>query len=254
MRTRRRFSGEFKTKVALEAIQGRQTVAFSENLTDDSQLRQLGVGGVKLNMRAVLLCCGFLLPCSSGFTSELYYRNESIAVFGGQFTTGNMGESWVWLGPNYEKNYVVAASYSRHFSDLWFGWLLDGEIGVAGRFGDGSSAEGWLGPRLRHRGISVGDVFTLSASITIGLSVVSNPIGIERPRQLLDGGNTILLAYLGPEASLFFHSLPHLEFFYRLHHRSGAFGKLGKMWEGANANVIGVRYWLPKDFLRSGRL
>lgn len=79
-----------------------------------------------------------------------------------------------------------------------------------------------------------------------GLSVVTNPIGIERVREIQNSGDATLLYYLGPEIRLTFDALPETEFVYRVHHRSGAgevsfLPTLGDMVEGANANVFGIR-------------
>lgn len=200
--------------------------------------------------RAAILLLGIVLACPPALASEIYYRKESIAVFAGRFATGTLGPSSVPFGSLYEDNYVVAAAYSRNFAELGLGFFLDGEIGLAGRFGDSTSGEVWFGPRLRHRGISVGNVFTLSPSVTFGLSAVTSPIGIERARELASGGDATLLFYFGPEIALFFHSMPNVEFFYRVHHRSGALGTLGKMEEGSNAQVLGIRYWLPNGLFR----
>ena len=67
-------------------------------------------------------------------------------------------------------------------------------------------------------------------------------MGVERERENENHGNATLLGYVGPEISLSIAALPHWEFAYRLHHRSGAHGRIGNMGEGANANVIGLKY------------
>ena len=120
------------------------------------------------------------------------------------------------------------------------GFDLGFEIGVAGRFGDGSSVEGWLGPSIRHRGITVGPL-TVSPGSVVGLSAVSDSIGIEREREIRNDGDATLLLYFGPELMFKLEQLPNFEFVFRIHHRSGADGTLGNMGEGHNANIFGAR-------------
>ncbi len=48
--------------------------------------------------------------------------------------------------------------------------------------------------------------------------------------------------YFGPELAVSLVNRPDIEFVYRLHHRSGAEGTFGKLYEGYNANVFGIRY------------
>jgi hypothetical protein len=169
------------------------------------------------------------------------YR-DSIFLFGGVFTTGVMGTSLIPGVPGYESNYILGGAYQRQFYELGFGFLLGGELGVAGRFGDRTSGEIWGGISIRTAPIPIGNVGFLTPGIVIGLSAVTSTIGEERIREITTGGNASLLGYLGPELAFTFRDMPNLAIVYRLHHRSGLFGAFGAMREGHNAQVLGLRW------------
>ena len=50
-----------------------------------------------------------------------------------------------------------------------------------------------------------------------------------------------LLFYLGFDLAFALTKLPDTELVFRIQHRSGAYGTLGAMKEGNNANVVGIR-------------
>ena len=113
---------------------------------------------------------------------------------------------------------------------------------MADRFGLGNSVEFWGGLHLRYTGLVLFENVRIAPGVTFGLSAITNPVGIEAQRQIDAHGNATVLGYLGPELALSFRQLPNLELVYRIQHRSGALGRIGNMWEGANANVFGMRY------------
>ena len=129
------------------------------------------------------------------------------------------------------------------------------EIGIADRFGHYlvccdpivyassrlNSAELWGGLTMRYQSVNLYNVAYLSPGVVFGLSYISSPIGQEGLHQLTGKGSTKLLFYLALEGALSFPNLPDTEFVLRLHHRSGAYGTLGAIKEGNNANVIGIR-------------
>jgi hypothetical protein len=165
---------------------------------------------------------------------------NSVFLFGGQFTTVNISGSLIPTAPH-ESNYIVGGAYERDFYQKW-GFVLGAEVGLADRFGMGTSVEVWAGPKVIYTGLVLFDSVRIAPGLTFGLSAVTKPVGIEATRQAAVGGNATLLGYLGLELATSFLEFPDLEFVYRLQHRSGAHGIFGTMWEGANANVFGVRY------------
>jgi hypothetical protein len=175
--------------------------------------------------------------------SEPALRTDSILVFAGAFTTGNLGET---LNPFYphDGNYLVGIAYARDFANLDWGFNLGGEIGYAARFGnDRGSSEIWFGPTLRHRGFRIGDFLTLSPGLVLGLSAVTAPIGIEPDRESQHNGSADILFRFSPELAFRFTAWPNFELVYRVHHRSGLYGVLGDLKEGSNAHVIGLRWF-----------
>lgn len=170
-----------------------------------------------------------------------------VLFFGGVMTDGDFpGWSMVPLAAPLEEEYLIGAAINREFADLGKGFHLGGELGVAGRFGDSTSAEFWAGPSLRHDGFKVGPV-QVSFGLVMGLSVVTAPTELEQSVEDSNpGGDATLLYYLGPEIAVTFDRYPNLEFVFRTHHRSGAknlsyLPTLGKMPDTSNANIFGVR-------------
>jgi hypothetical protein len=196
-------------------------------------------------MRRVL-CLIFLLVISSNAASALEWLDgkRSVMVFSGVFRTGNIpGRAFIPFTKGVEKNYIVGGAFDIDYltrGDFTFG----AEAGIAGRFGQGenTSVEVWAAPGFRYRAFTIGPM-TLSTGLYLGLSAVSNTIGVERMREIQKSGDATLLFYIAFEMSLRFQNIPNVEFVVRTHHRSGAWGTLGHMDGGHNANVFGIRYF-----------
>ena len=100
---------------------------------------------------ATLLVTTFLAVVSTASAAEtsptqLARTPDSLYLFGGKLTRGNLGETARFLHVIYEDNHVVGAAYSRDLVDLPGRLSLAVEIGAANRFGDGrSSLEDGLG-------------------------------------------------------------------------------------------------------------
>ena len=146
---------------------------------------------------------------------------------------------------SYEDNYIAGVELSRDFVDLGLGFHFGGEVGLAGRFGDGSSAEIWAGPSLRFEGFDIGPA-TISAGLTVGFSYVTDPIGREREVEAEHNGDATLLYYAGPEIAVALDAVPDTEFVVQTHHRSGGLNvpwlpTINNMPNTSNANTFGVR-------------
>ena len=182
-------------------------------------------------------------PASRRQNAELDLRTDSVLVFTGAFSKGNLQQSLTPFYPH-ESNYLVGAAYARDFTNLNWGFVLGGEIGYAARFGnDRGSSELWLGPTLRHRGFPIGNLFTLAPALSLGFSAVTAPIGIETDREIKHTGTAGILFRFSPELAFRFKAWPNFELVYRVHHRSGLYGVLGDLKEGSNAHVIGLRWF-----------
>lgn len=161
-------------------------------------------------------------------------------IFGGFYTGVSMGDSARVFKADYDYTAGIGLGYQR------YGWSrghfhFGGEVGVASRFGEGHSVEVWGGPTARYDGLVLARTLRVSPGITVGLSGVTNTMGVENERERSNDGDGSLLFYLGPEVAVSVAGRPNIELFYRLHHRSGAGGRLGGLKEGYNANVVGLR-------------
>ncbi len=187
-------------------------------------------------------------------------RPDSIFVFGGALSTTGLGATLKFNLDNpaaikYD-NYIAGAAYSHNFYYLGFGFTLGAEVGVADRFGHYAlccttiikssslvnSGELWAGPRISYEGFVLFDTIRIAGAASTGFSFTTNSIGRERERELSYGGNARALVYFGPEIIMSMVNHPELEFVYREQHRSGANGTFGRMREGYNPNLFGIRY------------
>jgi hypothetical protein len=174
---------------------------------------------------------------------DLAFRKDSILLFGGTFSSGNMGQSVVPFSYYEEDSVIVGGAYGR---DLWtapWGFVFSAELGLAGRHYGETSAEIWGAAGLRQR-FSIIPAVRVSLGVFVGLSAVSGPTEIERGRELKHGdADSTLLFYFTPELGFQLAAWPNVEFVYRLHHRSGLLKTLGGMGEGTNAHVFGARWY-----------
>ena len=107
----------------------------------------------------------------------------------------------------------------------------------------GNSYEGWVELHVRYSWLVLFNSVRIAPGLTFGLSAITKPVGIEAAREADAQGDVRLLGYLGPELAISFMGVPNLELVYRLQHRYGASGNLGRMHDAANANVFGMCFW-----------
>ncbi|MEB2845042.1 hypothetical protein [Endobacterium cereale] len=174
-------------------------------------------------------------------TDEITH-DQSVFLFGGGMTDGDMAQSANPFGVGYEGHPLFGIGYQIFPYEIG-AVKLGVEAGLAGRFGGNTNAEIWGGVVGRYEGIEIANTVRIVPSFTFGLSHVTKTMnGRERRNEEERDGNAGTLFYLGPEISFSTVSRPDVELFWRLHHRSGAWGTLGDMHGGSNANVVGVRY------------
>ncbi|UJQ95011.1 hypothetical protein [Mariluticola halotolerans] len=167
--------------------------------------------------------------------------DKAVFAFGGRLINDNFENSFIPFIPPYEDNYVVGAGYQQFFYEPVENWKIGLEIGAAARFGEALTGEVWAGAVTRYDGLVIGDTMRISPALTFGLSAITQSMGVETLRETINNGNASLLFYLSPEISLGMTDTPNTEVFYRLHHRSGAWGFLGGLADGHNAHTIGLR-------------
>ena len=173
--------------------------------------------------------------------TEPFGKGASVMLFGGAMVDENMLDAANLLGADYERNAVLGMGY-QYFPSRFGPVSLGFEAGVAGRFGNNSSGEIWGGVVGRHDGLPFG-MAKITPSFTFGLShVTQSQEGRERDHEEERDGSARTLFYLAPELAISVDARPEVEVFWRLHHRSGAWGTLGDMRGGSNANVLGLRY------------
>ena len=181
-------------------------------------------------------------PRAASFPQSATSPTQSVFVFGGQYTTAGLASSAIPFRAPYENNTIAAIAYAVDIHRFGNGVMYGAEVGLGRRFGTVDSIEVWGGATFRLAPVVLFDSLQIGAGITVGVSAVSQPMGIEVTRETRRHGDARFLGYLGPELTLASPKNSNIELVYRLHHRSGANGTFGGMGEGANANVLGVRY------------
>ncbi|WP_052731940.1 hypothetical protein [Devosia geojensis] len=186
------------------------------------------------------LSMGFLASVPA--MGEELSKDEAVFVFGGRYYSDHLEDQLNPLGPfgvDYEDNFLIGGGYQRFYLGpewLRFGW----EAGASVGFGEDVRGEAWAGIVGRFDALRIGQV-NISASVTGGLSAITNTIGIETDRVAPDA-NPHLLFYIAPEIGVTLDSNPNLEAFMRVQHRSGGWGLISNMGDGHNATSVGLRW------------
>ena len=170
--------------------------------------------------------------------------DNRVFVFTGRYHTGHMEHILnpaAPLGLDYEDNYVAGVGVQQFVPDedgkgVRIGW----EGGAAIRTGESTSGEAWTGIVGRVDGAHIGPV-NVSPALTVGLSAVTDTIGIESER-VAEGADPHLLFYIAPEINVSVGENADTEVFMRVQHRSGAWGLLNDMGDGHNATAVGMRW------------
>jgi hypothetical protein len=182
-------------------------------------------------------------PVLAQSTSEPKPSNDSnVFVFGGVYSSESVGETFNFIGTDYQDAYVLGGGYQHFFLGEENGFRAGLEAGAALREGPGVSGEAWAGVVLRSDGFIQNEHLKISASVTGGLSLITDPLDVEVAREISRNGNSTFLFYMAPELSVSNADNPNMEAFWRIQHRSGGWNTLGNMGEGANANTIGLRW------------
>jgi hypothetical protein len=191
----------------------------------------------------VAMAAGFAALCQpTAAQDQVSSADDNVFYFGGFYSSESVGETFNFLGTDYQDAYILGGGYQHFFLGEENGFQAGLEGGVALRKGPGISGEAWAGIVLRSDGFIKNDQFKLSASVTGGLSLITNPLDVEVAREISRDGDSTFLFYMAPELSISTADNPNMEAFWRVQHRSGGWNTLGNMGEGANANTVGLRW------------
>ncbi len=206
-----------------------------------------------LEVRRSVMLFGLILMFAVGapaqaFSSDpnagLSDADRNVFFFGGRFHSESFYDSpLVWQIP-YEDSYFLGAGYQEFFFRSDWSFSLGFEVGVGGRLDlhGPDSLEVWSGLVFRHDGFVLFDSFRMSPALTVGFSAVTDTVGSETIRHAEIGYDGKLLVYLGPEIAVTPLDNPNVEGFFRVQHRSGAFGLIVDKLNGSNSVNLGVRF------------
>lgn len=169
--------------------------------------------------------------------------DRNVFFFGGRFHSTSFYHSLAVYDLPYDDAYFLGAGYQQYFFRSDWGFSIASEIGLGARYDmhGPASLELWGGLAFRHDGVVLFDTFRISPSLTVGLSAATDFVASERKRAEAIGYDGKLLVYLGPEIAVTPVDNPNIEGFFRVQHRSGAFGLIVDGLNGSNAVNLGVR-------------
>jgi hypothetical protein len=150
-----------------------------------------------------------------------------------------------WSGER-GKDTILGVAGSYRVARFWRWFTIDAELGAGGRVGQTNAGEAWGALYLRFDGFPWNHLLYTSVAGSTGLHWVSRLPERERgPPERREPNTSNVLHYFAPEITV---ALPHRrqhELVLRYHHRSGIFGAMNGVDDGANAIAIGYRYRLP---------
>ncbi len=183
-------------------------------------------------------------PAAATIAADPPLPVNSLTVIAGVYNTSFWARSFNVNEVGYEPNFVLGLISAKDLFVTSWGLRIGHESGIAIRFGADFSIEMWQGLTISFSARLIGGR-VVQAKLVLGLSTVSNPIGVEVEREAaVREGDMDRLVYLGSQLATYWERLPYAEAIYRLHHRSGALGFWGNLPDGHNAPAVGftIRY------------
>lgn len=148
---------------------------------------------------------------------------------------------WNW---SYDASGIVGGAVSRRIVTLFKTFDVEGEAGIAQRFGNQDDSEIWGALYLRYTAFPWNDYLTTTAAMSIGLNYATGVSDFEKEHSKLDPpGGTHVMHYFSPEITFALPEHRERQLVLRLHHRSGAYGIVSGASSGATYMSIGVRSW-----------
>lgn len=160
----------------------------------------------------------------------------SIFVYGGVASREVFSRYWKF---NTTDTQLLAVGANARLYRFSFGLEVEGELGIARRFGEDSLWEGWISAGVRWREFSWNDV----VDTTVGLQILGFDYVSEIPpheREHFENENARLMNFFSPEVTLALPEHPEVQLLLRLHHRSKLFGLYNE--GGATFYSLGLRF------------
>lgn len=189
---------------------------------------------------SLVLAASFCALSSVAYAQDVSDVDENVFVMGGPFAVDTFADALTPWDNTYESNFFAGGGYQRFLYAHESGFKLGVEAGLGLRAGYRASAEVWGGVVARAEMFQVGEI-SITPSVTFGLSLTTDTIGVETERAERLGHAVPILYYFSPEIAVAHADAPNYEGFVRLQHRSGGFGTIADI-DASNAVVLGLRY------------
>ncbi len=144
---------------------------------------------------------------------------------------------------SYGDDTVVGGGINYNLARFWRFFSVSVEGGAMYRFGQTEGGEFWANVGVSYDGFPWTDYVYTTLGVFLGPNVVTRLPAVERGTALQPEPYTSkLLNNLSPEISFALPSAPQNAVVIRYMHRSGVFGGINGVTEGANTLTAGFRY------------
>jgi len=147
---------------------------------------------------------------------------------------------------NFDDSYLIGFGVSRRIATFGDNLAIEGEVGIAQRFGDMEATEIWSALYLRWLSFPWNNYIKTSFAVSTGLNYATKLDELELARST-NGRGSKFLHYFSPEITFALPETPNQELVFRLHHRSGGkilldHGLFNGVDGGAHHITAGIRF------------
>jgi hypothetical protein len=161
-------------------------------------------------------------------------------IFGGPLVEINFTPDW-------RSSWIVGGALSHELVKFQQYAAIEGEVGLAQRFGALHATEVWGAFYFRWKSFPWNNYVVTTMAFGAGLNYASRIDGYETDQSVVGHGNK-LLGYLSPEITFASPARPDWELVLKVHHRSGGglfwrdSGPFNGVWGASQFLVAGIRH------------
>ncbi len=172
----------------------------------------------------------------------------AVAVYGGPVVGSNVQDIFFKGIPpwsfNFQNGGIVGGTVSRRIARVFHAFDIEGELGIAKRFGDAHETEFWEAIYVRFTEFPWNKYLYTTFAISTGINYATGISEFEKQHSNLNPPDgTRVLHFFSPEMTFAMPDRKNLQLVIRLHHRSGAYNVISRAASGATYLTAGVRFW-----------
>jgi hypothetical protein len=148
---------------------------------------------------------------------------------------------WSW---QFGSGGVAGGAASRKIATLFSLLDIEGELGIAKRFGDQHETEFWEAIYVRYSQFPWNKIIYTTFAVSTGISYATGVSEFEKEHSKLDPPDgTRIQHYFSPELTFALPEHKDRQLVLRLHHRSGAYNIISRAASGSTYLAVGLRLW-----------